>query len=178
MMKHEPDNAGADSKAGESRFPRRFFIYGAAIAALAASTASVFARSGGGWQHGWSSMSAEEMAEHIEHRVKHVLSSVDASEEQRARITSIFQAAARDVHAMRDQHHAARQQLTEIFSDPSVDRSRLETLRAEHIRLADEASKRLMTAMADAAEVLSPEQRALLAEEMQNRHHGWHGGGH
>jgi len=35
----------------------------------------------------------------------------------------------------------------------------------------DEASKRMVTAITDAAEVLSPEQRAALAEQMR-KHHG------
>lgn len=161
-----------------SRRRRRFIIAGSAIAVvtgLAAGTALVFAHGGGG-HHGWRGpMAAEEMADHIEHRVQYMLSDIDATEEQKAQITSIMQAAARDVHAMHDEHTAGRQQLREVLSAASVDRARLETLRTEHLRMADEASKRLLTALADAAEVLTPEQRSAVARKMEERHQRWRG---
>ena len=55
---------------------------------------------------------------------------------------------------------------------PSIDRARLESLRAEQIKSLDEASKRLVTAISDAAEVLTPEQRAALAKQIEEHHRG------
>jgi Spy/CpxP family protein refolding chaperone len=46
---------------------------------------------------------------------------------------------------------------------PKTDRAALEALRAEHLALADDVSKRLAAGLADAADVLTPEQRAKLA---------------
>ena len=60
---------------------------------------------------------------------------------------------------------------TKLLLAPSIDRARIESLRAEQVKSLDEASKRLVTAIEDAAEVLSPEQRAALAEQMR-KHHG------
>jgi len=139
--------------------------------------AYVFAAAGG-WHHGWrGSMTSEEIADRIEHGVKYVLSEVDATADQKTKVTAILQAAANDVHALGDQHLAARSQIHEIMSAPTIDRARLENVRANELQLADQASRRLVTAFADAAEVLTPEQRTKLIEEMQE-HHGWHGGGH
>jgi protein CpxP len=149
----------------------------AVLTALVASTALVFAHGRGG--HGWDgSATADEMAEHIEHRVKYVLSDIGTTDEQTAQIKSIIQAAAHDVHAMHNQHGATHQQLKEIFSAASVDRSRLEALRADHIRLADEASARVVAALADAADVLTPEQRAAAAQKIEKHHRGWRAGNH
>jgi len=39
------------------------------------------------------------------------------------------------------------------------------------LKSLDEASKRMVTAITDAAEVLSPDQRAALAEQIR-KHHG------
>jgi periplasmic protein CpxP/Spy len=115
-------------------------------------------------------MNAERMADHIEHGVKYVLSDVDATAEQKAQITSIMQSTATDVHAVADQHHALHKQLHEILSAETIDRTRLEAVRTDGLRLADQASKRILDGIADAAEVLTPEQRTELAAHAQRRH--------
>ena len=117
-------------------------------------------------------MSADAFSEHIERHVKSVLSEVDATPEQEAQVTSILQGAARDVYALKEQHVSAHKQLHEILSAETIDRARLETVRADQIRLADEASQRFVSGLADAAEVLTPEQRAALVARME-RHHDW-----
>jgi len=152
------------------------FVLGA-LTLLVGAKAYVFAR-GGGWHHGWGGqMTTEEIADHIEHGVKYMLADTDATADQKAKVTAILQAAARDVHALGDQHLADRNQLHEIFSAATIDRTRLENVRADELRLADQASKRITAALADAAEVLTPEQRTQLMAEMQKHHHGWHSDG-
>ena len=47
---------------------------------------------------------------------------------------------------------------------PTIDRTAIERLRAEQIALAETASKRIAQALADAAEVLNPEQRKKVAD--------------
>jgi len=49
----------------------------------------------------------------------------------------------------------------------------VESLRAEKIRLADEASRRFSRALSDAAEVLTPEQRKGLAQRLERHRHRW-----
>jgi Spy/CpxP family protein refolding chaperone len=142
------------------------------FALLAATKAYVFAREMGWHHHG--PMTTEQINARIEHGVKYMLAEVDATADQKAKVIAIFQSAGKDVLALHDQHLAAHTELHDIMSAPTIDRARLETVRAEQLQLADQASKRIVTAVADAAEVLTPEQRTKLIQEMQEEHHGWH----
>jgi len=177
---NEPINSNP-SAPSSSRRRRGLLIAGVilgAITLLGGVKAFVYAKGGPGWHHGWGEqMSSEDIADRIQHGVKYMLSDVDATADQKTKVTAILQAAAQDVHGLSDQHLAARTQIHEILSAPTIDRARLETVRADELRLADQASKRIVTAVADAAEVLSPEQRTKLMDEMQKHHHGWHSGG-
>jgi len=58
-----------------------------------------------------------------------------------------------------------------VLSQDHVDRAALETLRAEQLQLAEQASRRLTQALADVADVLTVAQRKQLAERIGR----WHG---
>ena len=57
----------------------------------------------------------------------------------------------------------------EVLAAPTIDRSKLEALRSDHLKLADDASRRITAAVAEAAEVLTPAQRADLARRLEQR---------
>jgi Spy/CpxP family protein refolding chaperone len=105
----------------------------------------------------------------IERRVERVLHNVDASSEQQKKIAATFQKAADDVFALRAQHLEGRKQIREALAAPTIDRARIESLRTEQMKLADTAAKRLTDALTEAAEVLTPAQRA----ELSNRVERW-----
>ena len=114
-------------------------------------------------------------ANRIERFVGHGLADVDATAEQKAQVTAILQSTHADVHALADRHASLHRELHTILSAPVIDRARLEGVRADGMRLADEASQRIVSGIADAAEVLTAEQRAALVAEAQ-RHHRWRHG--
>ena len=62
-----------------------------------------------------------------------------------------------------------RRQMHEALAAPTIDRTKIESLRADRMKLADAASQRMTTALVDAAEVLTPAQRADLASRFQRR---------
>ena len=103
----------------------------------------------------------------IERMVDRLGWAVDASSEQKQKIKAIVQGVADDLRPMREQHMDMRRQIRDVLAAPTIDRGKLEALRAEHMRLADQASQRITTALAEAAEVLTPDQRADLARRLE-----------
>jgi protein CpxP len=133
-----------------------------------AGGALVFAHAGGTRHGGPMGEHAVEM--HLDH-MQAMLTKIGASEAQKAQIDGILKPALNDMQAVHKAHFAAFKQFHEVITAPSIDRARLESLRAEQVKSLDEASKRLVTALGDAAEALSPEQRAALVQEA-TKHHG------
>jgi protein CpxP len=146
-------------------------IGGAAAALTPLALAHGFGGHGGlgGWHGG------PVDPQRIERRVDHVLSDVGASAEQKQKVTSILQSAAQELEPLRAQHREARKQTRTLLSAPTINREQLESLRIEQMRLADGVSKRFTQALVDAAEVLTPEQRAALAKKMEERRARRHG---
>lgn len=103
----------------------------------------------------------------VERMVERLVHATDASSEQRQKMNTIAQRAAEDIQALRERHIAGRTQIRDALAAPVIDRAKLETLRAEQMKLADEASRRITAAIADIAEVLTPTQRADLAKRIE-----------
>jgi Spy/CpxP family protein refolding chaperone len=108
--------------------------------------------------------------EHIRKGLAFALDDVDASDAQVDEIAGILAAALPELQAMREGHRAKREAFLAAFEGERVDRASLEALRAEALTSFDAASQQLLQTVADAADVLTPEQRAELAL----RHHHDH----
>ena len=171
-------NASETPTAGPRRASllHRWRIAGVA-AAVAGALALGACTHGGyrGWHEGPMSgqMDPERAARFAERMADRIVSAVDGSPEQRQRIQGIAQAAVTDLAPLREQARAARRDGVALLSAATIDRAAIEGLRAKQVGLADGASKRIAQALADTAEVLTPEQRIRLAERMQRRAGRW-----
>lgn len=101
--------------------------------------------------------------------VDHMLDGLNATDAQRSQIRQIFKAAAEDMRAQRDQRRALHERGLQVFAAPNVDAAAAESLRQQMLQLHDQASRRRLQAMLEASKVLTPEQRAKLAERMKQR---------
>jgi Spy/CpxP family protein refolding chaperone len=170
-----PDtNQGTD--AGGTRFwqRRRFWIGGgvlAGLAALASVTPRVWARGFAGHgafghgRHGFAARMVEDPAAAKEHAglaVEWVLRGVDATEEQKQQARQITDRLIDEMGPVAEKHREHREAMARELAKPQIDREALERLRGEEIALADQASKRAVTAIADLGDVLTPEQRREL----------------
>jgi periplasmic protein CpxP/Spy len=150
--------------------PRRRFTAAAIVvlALVAVGGTLAYAHSHSG-PHG--AMAGHSASSHHEH-MQAMLTKIGASDAQKSQIEGILKPAFEEMKTAHQSHSAAFQQFHEAITAPSIDRARLEALRAGQIKSIDEASKRLVIAISDAAEVLSPEQRAALAAEIEKHHRG------
>src|SRR5262245_51159970 len=116
-------------------------------------------------------MDPAQMDERIERFISHLAVEVDATPEQKQKLTDIAKGAARDLQPMRAQSMEMRKQAVTLFAAPKVDRNAVEQLRVKRMQNADAASKRMSQALADAADVLTPEQRKKAAERAARWRH-------
>jgi len=167
---------GTPSSHRARRTWRRFAIASVIGGLIAGLGGLAHAHGGPGWGghgwHGFDESNPQAMQRRAEARVKWMLADIDASEAQQKKIAEIMTANMRELQPLRRQARDARRQAMELLAQPQIDRGALEALRAQQAQLVDQISRRITQSLADAAEVLTPDQRAKLAERMRERHGG------
>jgi protein CpxP len=128
---------------------RRWFTSLAALGGLALLSSGAVAQGmGGGMERRRGPASPEDMARRLDERISRMMRQVGGTPEQKEKLVAIASSAMKDLRPMR----------------------------ASEMQLADQMSRRTLQSMADAAEVLTPEQRAKLAERMKHMGHRRHWG--
>ena len=107
--------------------------------------------------------------EQIGRMADHMLDGLNATEAQRTQIKKIAVAAAADLKAQREAGRALHEKGLQLFGAPTVDAAAAEALRLQMLARHDQASKRMLQAMLEIANVLTPEQRAKAGERMKQR---------
>ncbi len=127
----------------------------------------------GAWHRGMmmdGTHSAAEISDHIDHVLKHLYVEIDATDAQKAQIGPLVKQAFSDLVPLHAQLAAAHTHAMEALTQNSIDRTALEAARAEHLQLADQASKRFTQLIADVGDVLTPAQRKALGDHLAKMH--------
>lgn len=115
----------------------------------------------------FSQMSDEEIEKKITRAVKHVSIEIEATPEQEAKITALATALAKDMKPLHGNFKAAGEEMHKLLVADTIDREAMEKIRLERLAEADQASKELVNALADVAEILTKEQRQIVDERLQ-----------
>jgi periplasmic protein CpxP/Spy len=103
-------------------------------------------------------------------RLNRMLSSVDATPQQREQVQKIATQAAADLKPQADTGRALHQQTMAALTAPVVDANALEAIRQQKMAHHDVVSRRVNQALLDISRVLTPEQRVKLAERIKKHH--------
>lgn len=162
MNMHKDSNANQTATA--PRPWRRWNI----AATLALAIGAVGASIAGGAQnlhgHHDMAMSSADMTAHIDRMVEQC--AADASPDQKARLAAIAKAAVADLRPVHEQFRTEHARAHALLLAPTVDRNALEQWRAAQMQRMDLMSRRVLTAVEDGADVLTPEQRSSCAGKL------------
>lgn len=161
------------SAASAANPQRRWFAGLAAATGLAAFSGLALSQT----PPGMGRHSPEERAQRMEKRINFLITAVDGTPEQKAKLLALHKTAMTELAPLREQKRKARQDGLALLAEATINRAAVEQLRASQIALADTTSKRMTQLMIDAAEVLTPAQRTKLAALMKQRMER-HGGRH
>jgi periplasmic protein CpxP/Spy len=154
------------------RFLNRYTVI--AFVAGAALTAGIGAWAAGmSCTHGMmmgSMHSAADVSDHVDHVLKHLYVEIDATAAQKAQIDPLVKQAVSDLLPLHSQLGASHARVMQALAQTPVDRAALETARAEHLQLADQASKRFVQLIADVGDVLTPAQRKTFTDHIEKMH--------
>ena len=122
-----------------------------------------------GYGHGMQrAFDVNTAGQRAEKGINFILGKVDATAEQKSKIDEIAKTAIKDLAPLQQAHIAARDKFVAAIKADKVDRVAIEQARTEHLALGETLSKRAAQAIADAADVLTPAQRAKLVDRWQN----------
>lgn len=174
MSEHNSTETATPSQ--PARGARKWIVSLAVVAALGVTGLAGASIAGDGFgMHGMHGMHggrghAMDPAKMEQHVVK-LLDRVapDASADQKARLHAVAKQAMADLHPIHKEFRDGHKKVHELLMQPQIDRRALEVARVEQMQRADAMSKRMLQAVADAAEILTPEQRKRMAEHMHKR---------
>ncbi|WP_280152604.1 Spy/CpxP family protein refolding chaperone [Piscinibacter sp. XHJ-5] len=159
-----------EKMAGATRRGLRLMMAGVVLAVSATVALSAWAQPRG---HHGGAMGGPGLfmgsPERIDRGVDHLLDGLNATDAQRSQIKQIARQAADDLKGQRETARTLRDKSMQIFTAPTVDAAAAESVRQQMLAQHDASSRRMLQAMLDISRVLTPEQRAKVAEHVKQR---------
>jgi len=156
---------------------REYWLAGLALATLAAVAVAVPAAMasrgfpGGGHGPGHGLLQDPDQARaRAGAAAEWVLRAVDGTEAQKEQARQVTDRLVDDLLPIASRHQDLRGAMARELAGADVDRAALEQLRQKEVALADDASRVVVTAAGDLAEILTPAQRRDLVALLQRFH--------
>ena len=140
------------------------------IAALLAGSIAATAGGGAFARTDGQAFDPAKFQQRIEKRVDKALTGTDATADQKKKVTDILQAAFTSMKPLRDQRVENRKAMEAAMQATTLDPAKIEQIRAEQMKVADQSSKVFTKALTDAGNVLSPAQRQAFFKVWSERH--------
>jgi Spy/CpxP family protein refolding chaperone len=115
-----------------------------------------------------------QMQQRLEKRVDKALTGTDATAEQRKKVADILGSTFKDMKPLHDRRVENRKAMADAMQAATIDPAKIETLRAERMKIADESSKRFTKALTEASNVLTAQQRQAFFKNWSNADHQRH----
>jgi len=159
-------------------FSHRMLTNVSAMMAAAAPFDDGFAPSlAADWRSGLLNGAIEAVVEvHADRMIRHLAIEIDATAEQQEKLRAVVRSAVQDLLPVREKLLAARATARDLLTQQTIDRAAIEKFRGDQVALHDATSKRVVQAVADAAEILTPEQRRKVSNMLPSRGGRWGGG--
>ena len=121
----------------------------------------------GGMRHGM--FGGHDREEFMEFRFNKMLGLVKATPEQSDKLKAIFEKVKAGMRPDGEDGGPRKmhEKVMELLAAPTIDKAAVEALRTEQVANMEKKSKVITEALLEAADVLTPEQRATLVDEMK-----------
>lgn len=156
---------------GRGRRPvQRIFWFGVMILGVLAVTS--YMSGCGRWHHRhWEhkDLSPAEMKERMGRRSDWVLKTVDATPEQRDKISAVLEGFIPEAIKFREDRKALRERFKKTLSADEIDEAELAEIRTATKALMEKSMERGLDTIFEISKVLTPEQRRKLIEKWEKR---------
>lgn len=109
-----------------------------------------------------------DIVAHVSDMLQRAHGNAEPSAAQKSKLSAIIQQANADLVPLQGKLRDSHAKMFSLLTDPTIDRSAVEAARVAQMDVALQISKRSTQFVVDVAEVLTPEQRKAIAENMSH----------